>query len=192
MKSAATGPKKAVSKKAAGFKKLPTSVIAKASKAKSAKSAKSADPVPAAVIALLESNPFSSVIMVESEGKEGPLMLLVPDFCPKACGWSALDDGDVNVDVAEAAVAAHEKSKCKLVKPADFKGLKADSKAVKSAKAAIDAHVHSEDCAHGVAPADVAAPKAKKAKKSSPKVAVKVAVKVTVKKAGAKKAAKSA
>ena len=105
------GSKKVAGKKAAGFKKLPTSVIAKASKAKSA-STKSAsgkgksDPVPAAVIALLESNPFSSVIMVESEGKEGPLMLLVPDFCPKACGWSALDDGDVDLEVAEAAIGA--------------------------------------------------------------------------------------
>ncbi len=158
----ATGPKAA----GKAGKKLPMSVIAKS--AKSSKGGK-ADPVPAAVIALLESNPFSSVIMVESEGKEGPLMLLVPDFCPKACSWSALDDGDVDLEVAEAAIKKHVDSGCKLVAKKDFAGLKPAP------------HVNTAECGHGAG-----APKAKTPAKSP---AAGSAKKASVKKSATKAAA---
>lgn len=195
-------------------KKLSISTIAKASSAKKAapkgKAASGASKpkeqeVPPAVRALLEANPFASVILVEAEAVgDAPLLIITPDFCPKGCGWSALDDGDVELPVAEQAVAKHVASGCKLVAAKDFKGLVApeEKKAAKGAKgkAAAAAHVHDETCGHAAPAKAVKAVKAVKknvAKRSSgvkkasggkaPKAkAAKVAKKVPAKKAARK------
>ena len=102
------------------------------------------------------------------------------DFCEKNCGWSALDDGDVEIHDAEGALDRHMKSLCKLVKPADFADIKS-AKPSGAGKAAA--------AAKGTKKTAIKSAKATKAAKpaaAAKKVAVKSAKK-TVKKAVSKK-----
>ncbi len=128
--------------------------------------------VPPVVEALLEEHPFSSVILIEADKVgEKPLLIITPDFCTKGCGWSALDDGDVDLPNAEAAVEAHIASGCKKVASKDFKGLAAEAKAAEAAapKAPKAKAATKEAAAPKAAKKAAKAPKAKAPKAKAPK-----------------------
>ena len=190
--SPAASAKKSVKK--SGAAKLSAAAIKSASEAKSSAKKGKGEEVPPVIVSLLEEHPFSSVILVEAEGSDDkPLLIITPDFCTKGCGWSALDDGDVNLPLAEAAVKAHVASGCKKVAPKDFKDLEKDAKKAEKSASKVAAAPAKAAAAPKVkaakAPKATKAAKAPKAKKAAKKAApkAKAAKKVAPK---AEKAAK--